>query len=203
MCDACGGVWLDGPDVKKAYAAFDGLVDRLGDVPLPDAGRGAPIVMCPRCKGLVRPFAFFDLVLDVCLDCQGLWVDAHELEDLARSADRSEGLPAPAPRYGYRDNAAAAVRSGVVSCKTCQRHVALDAAHVTSIGPMCAACAEAHRSKRLDAMLKGYEPPTEPIVDLSFVGDFFQALPFALGAALSVGTRCSHCGCRQSSHCSC
>lgn len=204
MCDGCGGVWVDGSGVAKAYPAFEHLVDRVAEAVLPVTGAAQPIAMCPRCKGVTRPFGFFGLVLDVCLDCQGLWVDADELEDLARTADRADGLPAPAPRHrGYRENAVAVARSGAVLCKRCDMQIDLAAAQMTSEGPMCPTCAETFRNRRLDAALKDYEPPTEPLVDLSFFKDFLFGLPVVLGAAISAGTRCSRCGCHGASRCGC
>ncbi len=204
MCETCGGVWIDGTGVKLAYPAFEGLVDRVASAATPVTHHAQPIAMCPRCKGVPRPFGFFGLVLDVCLECHGLWVDGDELEDLARTADRADGLPAPAPRHqGYRENAVVVVRSGAVACKRCDMQVDLAAAAMTSEGPMCSTCAETFRNKRLDAALKDYAPPMKPLVDLSFFKDFFLGLPVVLGAAISEGSKCRSCGCLGASRCGC
>lgn len=204
MCDQCGGVWLDGNAVTKAYPAFHGLVDRVAGAAEPEVEGSPPIAMCPRCKGMTQAFGFFDLVLDVCVDCHGLWVDGNELEDLARTADRADGLPAPTPRHrGYRDNAAAAVREGVLSCKRCDARIEVAGAQMTSEGPMCAGCGKAFRDAKFDAALQEYEPPKSPLFDLSIFKELIHGFPVVLGVAMSAGGSCRRCGCRGASRCGC
>lgn len=208
MCVTCGGVWLDGAEVAKVYSGFAQLADRL-------AGAGGAedpkrhIAICPRCRARPVGFPFFDLTLDHCPSCHGLWVDGEELEDLAKTADRADGLPAPPPA-GYRTHAAAAVRAVPVICKGCTVELDLARAEMTSRGPMCASCATEFRQKALDASLEGYEPPKHPLFSLPKMEGFENAqdVADALGAVagfvsgvLESGPRCSHCGCRSHSRC--
>jgi Zn-finger nucleic acid-binding protein len=195
MCDGCGGVWLDGKEVEAIYPGFAGLADRIA---------AAPVAACPRCAAPPIAFRFFELTLDVCAACHGLWGDGEELADLARTADRAEGLPAPSVgERGYRDHAASAVRTGKVVCKRCQAAVPVATVEPTSAGPMCRACAEAFRDERLDAALADYEPPTEPLVDLSFFADVARGLPLVLGAAIAAQGTCPRCHCASVSRCRC
>jgi Zn-finger nucleic acid-binding protein len=201
MCEQCGGVWLDGKEVAEAYPAFAGLADRIAGA-APGGGDVRGIRACPRCAAVPVTFGFFELALDVCLECHGLWVDGDELADLARTGDRADGLPAPvASERGYRENAASAVRSGRVACKRCRAEVELANVEPTSVGPMCGGCAAAFRDERLDAELADYRPPTNPVVDFSFLGDVAEALPVFLGAALAAHGSCARCGCSSASRC--
>lgn len=202
MCHACGGVWLDGKEVAAVYPAFDGLVDRFRAADVAPAPGGIPC--CPRCRATPRTFRFFELSLDVCLACHGLWVDGDELTDLARTADRADGLPAPeVSEHGYRESAASAVRRGEVACKRCGSAVPVGDVEPTSIGPMCAGCGRSFREERLDAAMAGYEVPTAPLVDLSFFGDALRALPVVLGGATALLGSCDRCHCARASRCRC
>jgi Zn-finger nucleic acid-binding protein len=202
MCDTCGGVWLDGKEVAAVYPAFAGLVDRFrgsGAEPVPGG-----IACCPRCRETPRTFRFFELTLDVCLACHGLWVDGEELADLARTADRADGLPAPeASEHGYRENAASAVRRGQITCKRCAAAVGLQDAEPTSIGPMCGPCARSFRDQQFDAAMATYELPKNPLVDLSFFAEALRELPTAISHAGSALGSCPHCRCSRASRCHC
>ena len=198
MCLTCGGVWLDGAEVAKVYPAFADLGDRLAGAATADPQRH--IVCCPRCGHEPVGFAFFDVALDHCPSCQGLWIDGDELSDLARTADRADGLPAPAPA-GYRTNAARAVRGQRVPCNRCGEELPLAAAELTSQGPMCDRCAQAFRDEVLDKSREGYEPPKESLVDLPAMGDVLGASGRAVEIALTTPSRCSSCGCHGHTRC--
>lgn len=43
-------------------------------------GAGAATLACPRCDGRLHEVAFDDVRIDRCDKCEGLWLDAGELE---------------------------------------------------------------------------------------------------------------------------
>jgi len=49
-----------------------------------DKNTGEEFLLCPRCKIDMKKLVKNDVVIDVCKKCRGMWVDAGELEKLAR-----------------------------------------------------------------------------------------------------------------------
>src|SRR5205814_3669920 len=87
MCLACGGVWLDGGEVALAYPGLAVLEERRGDV-LAAGEVGAGIAACPRCNMPAVEVPFFDVRIDMCTECFGVWIDGDEIEALSRTMDR-------------------------------------------------------------------------------------------------------------------
>lgn len=196
MCLECGGVWLDGAEVAKVYPGLESL--RTME-PSRDADAG--VAVCPRCEDLTTAFRFFEVILDHCPSCRGLWIDGAELADLARHRDREEGLEAvPAPET-YRDNASRALRQALVVCKRCKVDVPLDAVENTREGPLCATCAKVLEREALDQELDDYEVPLRGIGGAAFLQSLGGVLDVAL-TALETRPRCKTCGCRHASRCS-
>ena len=54
------------------------------------AERESHLMRCPRCGGALRERKQGSVVIDVCDDCGGTWLDKGELELLAQSSDQSE-----------------------------------------------------------------------------------------------------------------
>jgi Zn-finger nucleic acid-binding protein len=93
-CDTCGGVWLDDGEMRKVEMAARARVAAGGDAALAALlqrtyararrEERAPI-SCPRCNEELfeREWGFRSQVMvDVCIECQGVWLDADELEQL-------------------------------------------------------------------------------------------------------------------------
>ncbi len=77
-CPRCEGLWLDEGELHKV------LKDRhLSDYLTKDIGTSSdsPLV-CPRCKGLMTVERAEEVEVDVCLSCNGVWLDGGELEAL-------------------------------------------------------------------------------------------------------------------------
>lgn len=196
MCLTCGGFWLDGGEVALAYPGLSVLHDRRADV-LAVGKRGAGISLCPRCQMEALEIPFFDVKLDVCPDCFGLWIDGDEVEALSRALDRGDGLPVPEGMVGgYRTSAAAAMTKHVCRCVSCNNEFPLRDTEATPKGAMCRPCAE---KEPLPPLEEGdpYAVPKESGV-WTFVGD----LGHLLGAVLRLGSRCPSCGVLTTSHCS-
>lgn len=45
-----------------------------------EADAAAPTLQCPRCPGKLHQETFEDVTIDRCDTCQGIWLDAGELE---------------------------------------------------------------------------------------------------------------------------
>ena len=90
QCPTCHGIWFDEQELQsvltRSHDLSSGLHGRSRDPSL-DQKRGA----CPRDKsGMLRAFSTTDerIVLDMCLDCHGLWLDGGELDRLIRAMNR-------------------------------------------------------------------------------------------------------------------
>ena len=42
------------------------------------------LLLCPRCNIYMKKLIKKDVIIDVCSKCKGMWVDAGELEKLAK-----------------------------------------------------------------------------------------------------------------------
>lgn len=97
-CTTCEGLWFDGGELEQV---LDSPVQGL-ELP-EDAEKGEKI--CPRCR--VEMFVFqyptTQVIVDMCPDCHGLWLDGGELVEIA--ASRNTQATTPGPRYRYRSDA--------------------------------------------------------------------------------------------------
>lgn len=154
MCMECGGVWLDGAEVGKVYPALARL-----ETMEPERDPQAGLVSCPRCDEMTTAFRFFEVIIDHCAACRGLWIDGPEVVSLARHRDREDGLSMAQPVESYRDCASRALRQAMVVCKRCKVDVPLHAVVSTHEGPLCASCAKTLELETVDADLQDYKVP--------------------------------------------
>ena len=49
---------------------------------LSEAGEGAVTMSCPRCDGRLHQKTFDEVTIDQCDRCNGIWLDAGELEQI-------------------------------------------------------------------------------------------------------------------------
>src|SRR5262245_54377296 len=117
VCDQCGGLWLDGAELGHVSPALGGLPMRLAEI----AGVAveSPIA-CPRCRGVMMLFDLLDVAVDLCTQCQGVWLDGGEYEALGRAEGSTE-----APQQTARKS------PGTVSCKACGRKMPLSGSYYT------------------------------------------------------------------------
>src|SRR5262245_16684093 len=142
MCLACGGLWLDGGEVAMAYPALAVLGERRGDV-MAVGEVGAGILACPRCSMPAIEVPFFDVKLDMCTECFGVWIDGDEIEALSRTMDRGDGLPVRTEIVGgYRTAAAGVMTKHLATCALCGKSVPLRATRSSPKGAACEACAK-------------------------------------------------------------
>jgi Zn-finger nucleic acid-binding protein len=78
ICPKCGGIWLDHGELNKL------LKDKkLSDYLTKDIGtQSKSKLICPRCGGLMDVEHADDVEVDVCLNCNGVWLDSGELQEL-------------------------------------------------------------------------------------------------------------------------
>lgn len=78
ICPECNGIWLDHGELNKL------LKDKkLSDYLTKDIGtQSKSKLICPRCGGLMDIERAEEIEVDVCLSCNGVWLDEGELKDL-------------------------------------------------------------------------------------------------------------------------
>lgn len=82
-CHTCGGVFLDKKEIKALTGSSDLhklLTKYLG---LDSDSQ----LICPNCGGLMDGEDAGDVRVDVCIKCQGVWLDAGELKRLTETDD--------------------------------------------------------------------------------------------------------------------
>ena len=79
LCPSCGGVFFDKGEIAKL--TNDRELERL----IVDYAGGASRIPCPRCDDAMAQRPAGGVVLDVCQNCSGIWVDRGELETAART----------------------------------------------------------------------------------------------------------------------
>jgi Zn-finger nucleic acid-binding protein len=82
VCKKCGGSWYDRGELAQTINDRR-IADRLTEDPI--RGTMSPIA-CPRCGGRMRVRKEWDVEVDVCISCGGVWLDHGELEELESQA---------------------------------------------------------------------------------------------------------------------
>jgi len=87
QCPDCTGIWLDAGELEPILGAMPpaAALERTEATFTEDE---APM-RCPRCGAVAVLLAAPPVKVNMCSACQGLWLDAHELETL--KALHSEG----------------------------------------------------------------------------------------------------------------
>lgn len=78
ICPKCGGIWLDHGELNKLLRnrkLSDYLTKHIGT-------QTKSKLVCPRCGGLMDIEKAEDVEVDVCLSCNGVWLDYGELQKL-------------------------------------------------------------------------------------------------------------------------
>lgn len=58
-----------------------------------------PILMCPNCQTGMKEITREQILIDICPDCQGVWLDRGELQKLLEFNKQEQQLYAAAPAY--------------------------------------------------------------------------------------------------------
>lgn len=79
-CGSCGGRWFDAKELRRATKdkQLEALATRIPTLRTVSAFR------CPRCGGECLEGHVYEVAVDHCLSCDGVWLDAGELEEAKR-----------------------------------------------------------------------------------------------------------------------
>lgn len=141
----CQGIWLDRAQlhaVEPTLALIPLHADRARAGHTPYGG----IARCPACAAPPATFPFFDVLIDWCARCGGVWLDGAELDALRRGiaeARATEG--GPVTLRHFRQQAVDAVVIGTVRCVRCDVRVTMPETWMTEDGAACSTCGQAER----------------------------------------------------------
>jgi Zn-finger nucleic acid-binding protein len=85
-CPQCAGIWFDARELPRVLRLDSSEVRPLRGG-RPDAARDEHAGKCPRDGGRmtrVNSATNAEVVLETCLECQGIWLDGGELDALRR-----------------------------------------------------------------------------------------------------------------------
>ncbi len=83
VCPKCHGVWFDNNELKKILGdrkLANFLTKHIGT-------QSKSKLVCPRCGWLMDLEYAEEVEIDVCLNCNGAWLDLGELESLKEKSD--------------------------------------------------------------------------------------------------------------------
>jgi Zn-finger nucleic acid-binding protein len=135
LCDACKGVWLDGPTLMVICPTLAHLPEHRDEIAL-IGQEGAGIALCLRCG--VAPFEYrvLGVAIDFCLRCHGVWLDGDEYEESMLAGAE----PAAETRGGPYRRAASSLATGEIKCAYCGHSTDPKKTYVRELGPACGAC---------------------------------------------------------------
>jgi Zn-finger nucleic acid-binding protein len=86
-CPKCQGHWMEGEDLKVLEGTVEARMVEWRRLPSPEVQ--AREIHCPRCRPhltlkKVKNERDRHVLLDVCEQCQGVWLDGGELEAIQR-----------------------------------------------------------------------------------------------------------------------
>lgn len=91
-CRACGGLWFDNGEMEKILSKKN--VPRRLTHPIAydfsQRKKEEGERLCPRCGVVMKVINHKGVAVDVCMQCQGIWLDRYELSKLMGI---TEGLP--------------------------------------------------------------------------------------------------------------
>ena len=104
FCVACGGVWLDGGELKKALNAKAKVPMRILNIaPFRDKSEINEIAegsrRCPRCFKMLDVKEMASINIDMCTECGGIWLDKGEFTQIlakvpsSKDADGKSSIP--------------------------------------------------------------------------------------------------------------
>lgn len=138
-CVTCEGCWVGPSDLVRASPAFEQI--RLHpDAVMKAAHRSLTRLPCPVCGAVMAHFHFFEVAIDWCSACNGVWLDGGELAQLAENVRAARERGGSDSHATYRTAAVEAVEIGTVRCRRCAKTVPVRDSVVTSGGALCVPC---------------------------------------------------------------
>jgi Zn-finger nucleic acid-binding protein len=99
-CSRCQGIFFDPGELTKIFDDSDARTIREEISRIPESADERPAT-CPRCGWTMTRVATEKLAYDVCLPCNGVWLDAGELSSLDEEHTSRRSRP-PAARDRIR-----------------------------------------------------------------------------------------------------
>ncbi|MEZ4445007.1 MAG: zf-TFIIB domain-containing protein [Polyangiaceae bacterium] len=173
-CIDCHGVWVDGDDIAWVAPGLRRHGARITELLAKGARRETSMPACPRGHGDAIEFPFFDLWLDLCETCHGVWLDGAEVAFVERAGQEADGLPEVARHGGaYREQEA--VASETVTCVACGEAVHPRRTYLTGDGTVCDTCVEVRKmSEEMEGDTLGARLMKGPRRFLRFVGELLD-----------------------------
>ncbi|MCL1137616.1 rhomboid family intramembrane serine protease [Shewanella pneumatophori] len=87
-CTSCGGIWFDSGELNAALSAADNGNDSVVIENSLGAHKGASDKSCSHCDVKLEHYNLMDgfqVEVDVCHSCTGVWIDEHEREKVVQS----------------------------------------------------------------------------------------------------------------------
>lgn len=80
-CNICDGYWFDRYELEKV------LDEEMkeGALQYEDCPENEADFRCPRCNGTTETKNLYNIKVDLCLACGGIWLDKGELEDVQKT----------------------------------------------------------------------------------------------------------------------
>ncbi|MFO0554269.1 MAG: zf-TFIIB domain-containing protein [Polyangiaceae bacterium] len=144
VCPRCSGVWLDSAELAELCPTASHLPERRDEFALTPELDGVEPLVCPRCTApergarvLAKPVQVAGLLLDFCLVCGGVWLDAEDATEILREP----GAP-PAPRSAtpFRQSAIELEETGETRCGRCNTAVSRARLYAVEGGFVCGEC---------------------------------------------------------------
>jgi Zn-finger nucleic acid-binding protein len=80
-CNDCEGYWFDKFELDKV---LDEKTKKEG-LPFDSSPKDEVGFQCPRCSGDCETKTLYDINIDLCMDCHGIWLDKGELADVQKA----------------------------------------------------------------------------------------------------------------------
>ncbi|QQX79459.1 rhomboid family intramembrane serine protease [Shewanella sp. KX20019] len=87
-CTKCGGIWFDSGELNAALSTADNGDDSVGIEGALGENRGVSDRQCSHCMCNMQHYFLMDdfqVEVDVCHSCTGVWIDEHEREKVVQS----------------------------------------------------------------------------------------------------------------------
>lgn len=144
-CPKCHGLWLDRAQLHAVEPTL-ALIPLHADRALAGHTPYGGIARCPACGAPPATFPFFDVLIDWCAACGGVWLDGSELDALRRGIEEARATGGgPVSLRHFRQQAVEAVVIGTVRCFRCDARVPLPQTWMTEDGAACGPCGQAVR----------------------------------------------------------
>ncbi len=138
-CGACDGQFACARDLERVHPILARIqIEREQALASPRHGTGAGA--CASCGRPMVPLSFFEVPIDWCADCGGVWLDGGELATLGERVRATLGDVRAAELNPYRGSARSSLTLGTVTCGACGAQVRVDESMLSADGPRCMTC---------------------------------------------------------------